>query len=362
MGKKDRANGLKRKRQEEHESDDEDAIDPELQAEMNALASMRAEKGLGDEDADEEPAAKGKANNTEGLLRAVEVIGNNQLSFKETMQVCQFECDVEDENDDLARELAFYNHSLAAVEFGIAKLHEAGVPTMRPVDYFCEQMKTDAHMTKIKDSLILEEKKMEAFDQRKNREMNKKFNKQLQTQKKESKQSKEKEEISSFKKFRMGSGEDSEKLEEALNNSVGKSGKRKAMDKKYGFGGKDRLSRKLVDKKSLNDLSKYDPRGGKTHEAMQGRGGRGAGGRSAGGRGGGDGGRGGHGAGGRGGRGGGDRDSGGRGGGGRGGGGRGGGGRGGGGRGGGRGGSEGRGGGRGSANRPGKDARTARRK
>lgn len=138
---------------------------------------------------------------------------------------------------------------MAAVEYGIAKLNQAGYPTRRPSDYFCEQMKSDAHMTKIKDNLILEEKKMEAFEQRKNREMNKKFNKQLQTQKKEAKKSKEKEEISSFKRFRLGTGEDAEKLEQALSRSTEKSAKRKAMDKKYGHGGKDRLTRKLVDKK-----------------------------------------------------------------------------------------------------------------
>ncbi|CAM9339182.1 unnamed protein product, partial [Ectocarpus fasciculatus] len=193
-------------------------------------------------------------------------------------------------------QLAFYNHSLVAVEHGLAKLQAAGVPTLRPSDYFCEQMKSDAHMTKIKDNLILEEKKMEAFEQRKNREMNKKFNKQLQAQKKDDKKHKEKEEISSFKKFRMGKGEDSERLEEALSQSVEKSSKRKAMDKKYGHGGKSRLARKMVDKKSLNDLSQYDPKGGKiVRQAMEGRrggrgGGRGAGRGGSGGRGGGRGG------------------------------------------------------------------------
>lgn len=49
----------------------------------------------------------------------------------------------------------------------------------RPTDFFCEHVKTDNHMAKIKDRLIMEEKKIDAFEKRKNREHNKKFNKQV---------------------------------------------------------------------------------------------------------------------------------------------------------------------------------------
>ena len=31
-----------------------------------------------------------------------------------------------------------------------------GLPIHRPNDYFCENMKTDAHMAKIKDKLLIE--------------------------------------------------------------------------------------------------------------------------------------------------------------------------------------------------------------
>ena len=100
MGKKDKQ-GLKRKREEES---DEDEADPELQAELNALMSMRAEKGLVEDVA----VGSTKANNKDGLLRALEGVGASQLSFKESMQLCQFDLEVEDENDDLAREVAKY--------------------------------------------------------------------------------------------------------------------------------------------------------------------------------------------------------------------------------------------------------------
>lgn len=99
MGKKDKQ-GLKRKREEES---DEDEVDPELQAELNALMSMRAERGLSAEA--EEAVGSGKANNRDGLMRALETVGASHLTFKENMQFCQFDLEVQDENDDLAREV-----------------------------------------------------------------------------------------------------------------------------------------------------------------------------------------------------------------------------------------------------------------
>lgn len=63
-----------------------------------------------------------------------------------------------------------------------------GLPIYRPNDYFCENIKTDAHMSKIKDKLLIEEKRIESFELRKNKENNRKFNKQLIEIKKQEKQ------------------------------------------------------------------------------------------------------------------------------------------------------------------------------
>lgn len=57
------------------------------------------------------------------------------------------------------------------------------MPFTRPTDYFAEMVKSDAHMAKIKDRLIFESKKIQAFEQRKsnkeskNREKEKRDNK-----------------------------------------------------------------------------------------------------------------------------------------------------------------------------------------
>jgi hypothetical protein len=103
MGKKDG----KRKRVE---SDDEEDVDPELEAEMAALAAMRAEKDakqIGAVEAGEESAERPKnLYNKEGLLQAIESLGS--LPFIESLQLSEFAVDVHDENDDLEREVHFF--------------------------------------------------------------------------------------------------------------------------------------------------------------------------------------------------------------------------------------------------------------
>eukprot|EP01041_Mallomonas_annulata_P010172 gene10172-21204_t len=330
--------GKKFQKKLSQEAQDEE-VDPELQAEINAVNAMRAEKFPSSENDEETPKAK-NTYNKDGLFQSLEAVGTESLPFVQSMQVCDFELDVPDDNNDLERELAFYNHALLAVKSARNLLESANIPTRRPTDYFCEHVKTDSHMTKIKDNLILEEKKIAALELRKQRELNRTFNKQVSTLRKEEKSKNTKEQIESVNKLRKKrafSATDKEDNDESFNKLLDdqeprqKSLKRMRMDKKYGHGGKDGKTRKLNDRKSINDMSAFSPKGGKFVNRGGGAGGRGGGG-SSGGRGGGGGGRGG------------------------GGGGRGGGGGGRGGGGGGRGG-----GGGGKSNRPGKDSRSKMR-
>ena len=46
--------------------------------------------------------------------------------------------------------MAFYNQTLSAVAAGRASMHQAGLLIRRPNDYFCENVKSDAHMTKVR--------------------------------------------------------------------------------------------------------------------------------------------------------------------------------------------------------------------
>lgn len=65
------------------------------------------------------------------------------------MIVSDFELKVENELDDIEREMSFYNHALAAVAEGRSRMKELGMPIYRPEDYFCEQIKSDAHMARV---------------------------------------------------------------------------------------------------------------------------------------------------------------------------------------------------------------------
>ena len=161
--------------------------------------------------------------------------------------------------------MAFYNQTLLAVKAGRDRLEALGIPTRRPTDYFCENIKTDAHMTRVKDSLLLESKKIDAFEQRKTRENNRKYNKQVGELRKQEKHSAVKEEVDAVSRLRKsGEGDKTGKLTALLEkgqrgssrgegdrSSGGKSFKRLGMDKKYSTGVKDKMRSKIGDRKSV---------------------------------------------------------------------------------------------------------------
>ena len=45
--------------------------------------------------------------------------------------------------------MSFYNHTLLAVQVGRNYLEAAAIPSRRPLDFFCENMKSDAHMIRV---------------------------------------------------------------------------------------------------------------------------------------------------------------------------------------------------------------------
>ena len=105
MGKQQQ--GTKRSRSDSEDLEEEDA-DEELEAEMAVLAAIQAEKAdaEGDHDgiiATGKPVKK--AYNREGLLQALEGIG--ELPFIESFSISDFPIDVQDEHDDLEREVCY---------------------------------------------------------------------------------------------------------------------------------------------------------------------------------------------------------------------------------------------------------------
>lgn len=87
-----------------------------------------------------------------------------------------------DAADDLAREDAFYDATLEAVKDAAAMLKKHKIPIQRPGDYYTEMLKTDVHMRKVREKMILETQKVDASDRARKQRQNKKFGKQIQQQ------------------------------------------------------------------------------------------------------------------------------------------------------------------------------------
>ncbi|XP_077549829.1 putative rRNA-processing protein EBP2 isoform X1 [Haemaphysalis longicornis] len=165
-------------------------------------------------------------------------------------------------HQDFKREMAFYRQAQSAVLEGIPRLHQAGVVTRRPDDYFAQMAKSDSHMTKVREKLLTKKVALERSEKaRKLREL-KKFGKKVQVEVLQQRQKEKREMMENLKKFKKGQGS-----LEFLDNSGkrpggpkpgGKGGaqqprggknltksqlKRQYKDKKYGYGGQRKRSK-----------------------------------------------------------------------------------------------------------------------
>mmetsp|Transcript_25807 Transcript_25807/g.44465 ORF Transcript_25807/g.44465 Transcript_25807/m.44465 type:complete len:220 (+) Transcript_25807:220-879(+) len=162
---------------------------------------------------------------------------------------------VPDIEDDLKREVAFYQASLEAVSQAIKRLDQHKIPHRRPDDYFAECVKTDEQIRKIKTKLLADKGRIERGEQnRKQREMAK-YGKQVQLAKQQQRAKSKKENIDNITKWRKQntSGRaDPGELEDLIaaksnpkkrkfsGPSDSKSPKNSAKNRKYGFGGPKR--------------------------------------------------------------------------------------------------------------------------
>ncbi|OIW29683.1 Ebp2-domain-containing protein [Coniochaeta ligniaria NRRL 30616] len=185
---------------------------------------------------------------------------------------------IEDIQDDLQRELAFYAQALEAAKLGRAKLLKEGVPFTRPNDYFAEMVKNDGQMEKVKARLVEEAtNKKAAAEARKQRDL-KKFGKQVQVAKEQERAKAKREtleKIKTLKRKRSESGaaagereaidfdvavEDEIKGADKKRAGAGKrdgpAAKRHKKDSKFGFGGKKRHA-KSNDAVSAGDLGGF---------------------------------------------------------------------------------------------------------
>ncbi|POM57374.1 RRNA-processing protein EBP2, partial [Phytophthora palmivora] len=143
------------------ESDDED-VDAEAEAEIERRLVAEAQA-----EADSAKRESKGVYNKEALLALVKDWDAKPLPWVETLDTCTVSLELESVHDDLKREVAFYNNTLAMVRVAKNRLKKEGVAYKRPDDYFAEMLKSDAHMAKVKDKLIYEQKKITAVEERK---------------------------------------------------------------------------------------------------------------------------------------------------------------------------------------------------
>lgn len=190
------------------ESNEEMMQEVELEKERAAVEQIRREREQQQQAGDSDGAditEKRLSYNRDGLMKCLQDSESRSLSFLETLIVDELPFSNVNELDDLEREMSFYNHALKAANEGRDRLKALNVPTTRPNDFFCEQMKSDAHMARVKERLLVEQKRIEAFEQRKNREQNRKFNKQLVEQKKQEKTTEQKQLLHEIDEIKAGS-------------------------------------------------------------------------------------------------------------------------------------------------------------
>lgn len=102
-------------------------------------------------------------------------------------------------DDDLKRELAFYDIALAGVRDCQEMCRSSGVSYVRPNDYYAEMVKTDDHMLKVKKELMSQAAKIEASELRRKQREAKKYGKALQTERVVEKQKNKRDDLESIK-------------------------------------------------------------------------------------------------------------------------------------------------------------------
>ncbi|KAI8080664.1 eukaryotic rRNA processing, partial [Gilbertella persicaria] len=106
------------------------------------------------------------------------------LPWIETMTITSTKpIELEDPQNDMQRELAFYQQALEAAKLGRDLVKKANVEFSRPDDYFAEMLKSDEHMAKIRQKLLDESAAIKASEEAKHQRQLKKFGKKVQVEK-----------------------------------------------------------------------------------------------------------------------------------------------------------------------------------
>jgi len=184
--------------------------------------------------------------------------GKDELWKEGLILTTREKTEVEDVENDLERELAFYNQALDSCFVAISKFEKDNVKWKRPDDYLAEMVKSDGHMAKVKEQLVHEQTVIEEAEQRRKERENKKYSKQVAAERRKERSQEKKKAIESVTNLRkqraksnfegdldldtVGLGDKSTKGKRLGDrfSARAKSTKRQKRDAKYGFGGPKR--------------------------------------------------------------------------------------------------------------------------
>uniref|UniRef100_A0A915Q1D1 Uncharacterized protein n=1 Tax=Setaria digitata TaxID=48799 RepID=A0A915Q1D1_9BILA len=197
---------------------------------------------------------------------------NKNLSWLERLDVTVNNGHISEKaiSDDFEREIVFYKQAEKAVQIAIPRLREMGVKIFRPGDYYAEMVKSDRHMQKVRERMAEIEQNKQKLEAIRRIRNEKKFAAKVQKKVMERKQNEKKILIEEVKKHRKGI---KSQLDTMLNNAKRmcdnevevkeltkeklrgrKKFSRIARNKKFGFGGQKKRSKKN-DKNSFEEIA-----------------------------------------------------------------------------------------------------------
>uniref|UniRef100_A0A182T3G6 Uncharacterized protein n=1 Tax=Anopheles maculatus TaxID=74869 RepID=A0A182T3G6_9DIPT len=106
--------------------------------------------------------------------------------------------------NDFKREILFHRQAQAATIEGIRKLHELGVATKRPDDYFAEMAKSDEHMQRIRKVLLDKQEGIAKSERIRQLREQRRIGKLIQRQATEKRDEERRKMLGDIKKFRKG--------------------------------------------------------------------------------------------------------------------------------------------------------------
>ena len=224
-------------------------------------------------------------NNVEGILEKLKEIKQTDLGWVERMDVTvskdqlkegdkdgveQDKFSEVDVHNDFKREVHFYKLAQHAAITAIEMLHASGIKTKRPDDYFAQMAKSDDHMKKMKQKLLVIQKKKETHERNKINFQLRKYGKKVQNAVAAERQDKKKKMMNSVKNFQKGKLKDLDFLDDDAQAEMKKkpsqldklkkqmtgsklNGRRSKRDQKFGFGGKKK-GQKRNSNQSLNNI------------------------------------------------------------------------------------------------------------